>query len=587
VNTGDPRVLARLSRAGLVAAVAAGVVIGGLDLAAPLQRRLSDAGFALLRDPASPAPADGIVVVGIDEATVASLPEPMTLWHRHLGAFLAAAAQARAKVVGVDVVLPDRSFSGIAPDLDRALVDGILRMRQSGGVVLALTVDEGGRPREVYPVFLAAAGAQGAGFALWRADPDGVVRTFDERLGEGGAPIPTFAGQLARALNVNPMAGRINYALGPGFDVLPLEDVLAWAREGDERKLAEALGGKVVIAGSVLPFSDRTRVPVALARGSSTGGDEPGVLVHAQALRSLLAGRMVQSLPAWLAALLAGLAGLAWLAGRRPGVALTTGVGGAAVAMGLGAWALSRDVLAPVAAVVVTLALAAGGRLAFEAAVAWRERVRLRGVFSGYVSPLVMAEIEAGRLEGLAHARRFICVLVMDVRGFTTRAEREPPDRVLALLNELCEQATEAIHGHGGTVDKFMGDGILAFFGAPAPMDDACGAAFEAALDILERVRRMGDTSPAAAGAPLAVGVGIACGEATVGHVGAATRHSYTAIGDCVNVASRLESLTKEVGVPLVMTKDVASRIGAREGLVPLGVHAIKGHTSLEVVGWR
>ncbi len=586
MNTGDPAVLARLVRAGLVAAVVAGLAIGALDLAAPLQRRLADAGFAFLRDRAAPV-SDGIVVVGIDEATVASLPEPMTLWHRHLGAFLAAAAQARARVVGVDLVLPDRSHAAIAPDLDRALVDGILRMRQAGGVVLALTVDEGGRPRAVHPVFLGAAGPQGAGFALWRADPDGVVRAFDERLGAGGEAIPTFVGQLARALGVEPVAGRINYALGTGFDVLPLATVLQWVRDGDERRLAAALDGKVVLVGSVLPFSDRTRVPVPLVRGGAADGDEPGVLVHAQALRTLLAGRTVQPLPAWVAALLAGLAGFAWLGGRRPAAALATVLAGSAVVFGAGLWALARDVLAPVAAVVVTLALAAGARLALEATVAWRERIRLRGVFSGYVSPQVMAEIEAGRLEGLANARRFICVLVMDVRGFTTRAEREPPDRVLALLNELCEQATEAIHGRGGTVDKFMGDGILAFFGAPAPMDDACGAAFAAAIDILERVRRIGDTSPAAAGTPLAVGVGLACGEATVGHVGAATRHSYTAIGDCVNVASRLESLTKEVGVPLVMTKDVATRIGERAGLVPLGVHAIKGHTSLEVVGWR
>lgn len=130
-------------------------------------------------------------------------------------------------------------------------------------------------------------------------------------------------------------------------------------------------------------------------------------------------------------------------------------------------------------------------------------------------------------------------------------------------------------------------DGVLAFFGAPAPMDDPCGAAFDAAIEVLERVRRIGDTARGPDGAPLAIGIGLACGEATVGHVGAATRHSYTAIGDCVNVASRLESLTKEVGVPLVMTKDVAMRIGERPGLVPLGVHAIKGHTPLEVVGWR
>jgi len=585
MNTADPAVLKRLAWLGLVVAIVAGAAISALDLAAPLERRLSDAGFALLRSAA--APDDRIVVIGIDEATVASLPEPMTLWHRHLGDLLTAAARGRARVVGLDLVLPDRSYAAIAVDLDAALVDGILRMRQVGDVVLALTVDEGGRPRPIHPVFLVAAGQEGAGFALWRADPDSVVRSFDERLGDRGEPVPTFVGQIARMLGVQPTAGRINYALGDGFDVIPLGDVLRWVRDGDERLLAESLRGRILLVGSVLPFSDRTHAPVPLVRGGPAEGTEPGVLVHAQALRTLLSGRSVHPLPAWLAALLSALAGLAWLGGRRPVAAAATVVAGGAAALGAGLWVLSRDLLLPVAPAIVTLALATGARLAFEAAVAWRERVRLRGVFAGYVSPQVMAEIEAGRLEGLASARRFICVLVMDVRGFTTRAEREPPDRVLALLNELAEQATAAIHGRGGTVDKFMGDGVLAFFGAPAPMDDPCGAAFDAAIEVLERVRRIGDTARGPDGAPLAIGIGLACGEATVGHVGAATRHSYTAIGDCVNVASRLESLTKEVGVPLVMTKDVAMRIGERPGLVPLGVHAIKGHTSLEVVGWR
>ena len=335
MNTGDPAVLARLVRAGLVAAVAAGLAIGALDLAAPLQRRLADAGFAFLRAHAA-AVSDGIVVVGIDEDTVASLPEPMTLWHRHLGAFLSAAAQARARVVGVDLVLPDRSHTAIAPDLDRALVDGILRMRQAGGAVLALTVDEGGRPRAVHPVFLGAAGPQGAGFALWRADPDGVVRAFDERLGAGGEAIPTFVGQLARTLGVEPVAHRINYALGTGFDVLPLATVLQWVRDGDELRLAAALEGNVVLVGSVLPFSDRTRVPVPLVRGGASDVDEPGVLAHAQALRTLLAGRTVQPLPAWVAALLAGLAGFAWLGGRRPAAALATVLAGSAIVFGAG-----------------------------------------------------------------------------------------------------------------------------------------------------------------------------------------------------------------------------------------------------------
>ena len=164
MNTADPAVLKGLARLGLVAAMLAGAVIAALEVAAPLDRRLSDAGFSLLRGAA--VPGDPIVVAGIDEATVASLSEPMTLWHRHLGELLTAAARARARLVGLDLVLPDRSYAAIAPDLDAALVDGILRMRQVGVVVLALTVNEGGRQRPVHPVFLIAAAQEGARFAL-------------------------------------------------------------------------------------------------------------------------------------------------------------------------------------------------------------------------------------------------------------------------------------------------------------------------------------------------------------------------------------------------------------------------------------
>jgi len=257
------------------------------------------------------------------------------------------------------------------------------------------------------------------------------------------------------------------------------------------------------------------------------------------------------------------------------------------LALATGLWALGRDLVLPVGAIIVTVVLAAGMRLLVEAVCAWRERLRLRGAFAGYVSPQVMSEIEDGRLAGLAVARRFICVLVLDVRNFTTRSEKESPERIVGMLNALCEEATAAIHTHGGTVDKFMGDGILAFFGAPVPHANPCAAAFAAARDILERVRRMAQNLAAAGETPIEIGIGLSCGEAIVGHIGAATRHAYTAIGDCVNVAARLESLTKDLGHPMVLSHAVVERLAERDRLVALGVQPLKGHTPHEVYGWR
>jgi adenylate cyclase len=581
---------ARGVRVGLALAIVAGLASGGFDLAAPLERKLLDAGFAALRGmPLDPRLPD-IVVIGVDEPSVAALPEPIALWHRELGELLGALAGAGARLVGLDLVLPDRSYAAVAPDLDRALVDGILKMRQAGGIVLAITVDAGGQPRPVHAPFLAAAGPGGAGYALWHADPDRVVRRFDERLGENGETVPTFSGQLARALHVEPVAGGINYALGERFDVLPFIRVLDWARAGDAGSLRQAVAGKIVLVGTTLRFIDRVAVPAALASDRGQDDDDaPGVLVNAQTLRTLLAQRTVQPLPAWLAALLAGAAGCAWLAGRRPIRALVTVLALAVAGVTVGVWALAYEHWLPVGAIVGTAALAAGARLLLEAGHAWRERLRLRRRFAGYVSPQVMDEIETGRLDGMANTRRFICAVMIDLRGFTARSERESPGRIVAMLNAWCEEATAAIHAHGGTVDKFMGDGILALFGAPAPLASPCSAAFAAARDLLERMHQIGKNGDGAGAPAIEVDIGLACGEATVGHIGAATRYAYTAIGDCVNVAARLEALAQEVDYPLLLSQDVVARlaVGEREQLVSLGIQALKGHSPIEVFGWR
>jgi len=576
-------------RVGLALAILAGMAIGGFDLGAPLERKLVDAGFAALRGAPLEPHAPDIVVIGIDEATAAAIPGPIALWHRELGELLGALSGAGVRLVGLDLVLPERSYASIAPDLDRALVDGILKMRRAGGIVLAITADAGGRPRPVHAPFLAAAGPGGAGYGLWRADPDRVVRQFDERLGANGEVVPTFAGQLARALHVEAVGGGINYALGDGFEVLPLISVLEWARAGDDERLRRALRGRIVLVGATLPFVDRVEAPVVLARGGAQDDGAPGVLVNAQTLRTLLAQRQVQPLPAWLAAVLGGAAGFAWLAGRRPLPAAATVLGLLALGLATGVWALGHDRWLPIGAVSVSAALAAGARLLLEAGHAWRERLHLRGVFAGYVSPQVMNEIETGQLDGMANARRFICVLMIDLRGFTARSEREAPERIVAMLNAWCEEATAAIHAYGGTVDKFMGDGILAFFGAPAPLAEPCAAAFAAAREVLERARRMAQNLTATGEAAIEIDIGLACGDATVGHIGAAARYAYTAIGDCVNVAARLEALAQDLGYPLLLSQAVVARLGAedRNRLVPLGVQAIKGHSPLEVFGWR
>jgi adenylate cyclase len=207
-------------------------------------------------------------------------------------------------------------------------------------------------------------------------------------------------------------------------------------------------------------------------------------------------------------------------------------------------------------------------------------------VFAGYVSPSVLAELEGGRLEGLSSARCYICVLFVDIRGFTTRSERDAPEQVTATLNQLFERVTEVIHRQGGTVKEFMGDGVMAFFGAPVKLDNPVRPAFDAARDILRAMPEVNDALSAIHQAPLKIGMGMACGEAVVGHIGAANRHTYGAVGDCVNLASRLEGRSSDLGYPLIVSSEVVARLGTEVGMVSLGPHAIKGHSAVDIYAW-
>jgi class 3 adenylate cyclase len=188
---------------------------------------------------------------------------------------------------------------------------------------------------------------------------------------------------------------------------------------------------------------------------------------------------------------------------------------------------------------------------------------------------------------GLVGRRYRICVLFADICGFTERSETMTPESAITLLNDYFNHITSCIHDAGGTVDKFLGDGIMAFFGAPQPLDNPCEPAFRAARNMLARLETLNRELAARGEAPIAIGIGLHAGDAVVGHVGSDTRHDYTAIGDTVNVASRLEGLTRDVNFPLVCSVTVFGALDGVAGFVALGERAIKGHHPVNVFGWQ
>ncbi|MBX3187787.1 MAG: adenylate/guanylate cyclase domain-containing protein [Labilithrix sp.] len=186
------------------------------------------------------------------------------------------------------------------------------------------------------------------------------------------------------------------------------------------------------------------------------------------------------------------------------------------------------------------------------------ERARILGVFGQHVSPEVVDRLVTGKAEVKSELRS-VCVMFLDIRNFTAFAESRSPDEVVDYLNVVFESTIEAIVSRHGIVNKFLGDGFMAVFGAPIIEDDASRAAVDAALDIIERVERLVAEGKIP---PTTVGIGLHTGEAVVGNIGSAQRKEYTVIGDAVNVASRIEALNKQLGSRVLASDETWSASG-------------------------
>jgi adenylate cyclase len=268
-------------------------------------------------------------------------------------------------------------------------------------------------------------------------------------------------------------------------------------------------------------------------------------------------------------------------------IALAAAVPAALAALSLFA-ILTAQLLLPLASTVAAFWIALVARGVFDAVEAVVDRLRLRQSFAGQVSPAVMKEMMGGTLTpGVSGQLADVCVLFSDVRDFTTLSEKMPPAVVTAVLQRYFDRMVHAVHRFDGTVDKFIGDGMMILFGAPLKLDDPCGDAVECALAMMAELDQL-NVEFAHEGLPtLTIGIGINYGTVTVGNIGSSERHNYSAIGDVVNVAARVEGLTKDLGRKIVITESVVQRVEQRFNFDPLGTHNVKGHSPVKVWGIR
>jgi adenylate cyclase len=208
-------------------------------------------------------------------------------------------------------------------------------------------------------------------------------------------------------------------------------------------------------------------------------------------------------------------------------------------------------------------------------------RDRVTNLFGQHVSPSVVERLLATQAEPPSELRT-ICVLFLDIRGFTAMTRQRPASETVELLNAFFAEMIDVVDRHHGIINKFLGDGFLALFGAPLADPAAAKNALGAARAMIEAVEAWNKERPSQA---LRVGIGIHMGEAVTGVVGSPRRKEYTVIGDTVNLAARLEQLTKETGSQVLVSNSVHAAVAA-DGAVDLGPLAIRGYDE-KVQVWR
>lgn len=452
-------------------------------------------------------------------------------------------------------------------------------------------------PEPIQPVIMEAADA--AGYFNVLPDSDGVTRRLPLliKCGEGLFPALTVA-VLARLLKAPlpvvtvhrdgmhglNIGGRyiptdpkgrmwINLRGGPG-SVARVEaaDLMAG------RAPPGALAGKAVLIGV-------TATGLFDVKSTVFAPVHPGVEVQAQAIDNMLRGDFLRR-PSW-AALLALCAILGLGLGGAMAMGLMRPLAGGALVLALAvAWTVAvyrfflDGYVVQLVHPLLSLAAAAGGALLWRNLTTEREKRFIRQTFAHYLHPQVINELlkKPGRVT-LAGQKRELTVLFCDIRGFTALAGQMDPELVAAQLNIHLERMTQAVFGQHGVLDKFIGDAVMAFFGAPAARRDHAALACRAALDMVASLPALDETWRRMGAPSLRVGVGINTGEVVVGNLGSRLRLDYTVVGDAVNLASRLEGATRryQPGVDIIVSSATVRAAGPGFFFRPLDLTHLRG----------
>lgn len=333
----------------------------------------------------------------------------------------------------------------------------------------------------------------------------------------------------------------------------------------------KALRDKVVIiGGEYVGMGDLHPTPYASGFFGGVAAFMTGPEIQANMVETMLSGRRLSHLPSVLAhgyLIVLTVAGLLLFSLLSPAWGLVALLGAVAAGLITAYLAFLNWVLLPVASVPLALSIAYLGSLAVKLGAEARERQRITAIFSRYVSDSVVdVLIDADHVPELGGVKQTITVLFSDIRNFTTISEKLDAHEVVEFLNHYFERICEAVLAEGGTIDKFIGDAIMVQFGAPLAFPDHAQRAARTAVAMRHEAvefRAWMQHRFADRGLPeFNIGIGLHTGDAVVGNIGSTRRSEYTAIGDTVNLASRIEGMTKALSCDILISRETLEAAG-------------------------
>lgn len=549
----------------------------------PMELTLYDTWFNLR---GNATPTGNVVVVGIDDASIQEIgPWP---WSRDVYSQLLEQLT-MAPVVGMDLILDVPGD----PAGDQLFVEA---MGHHGGVVMATMfsfVQENG---EVFTELLVPTDEfwetlTATGFVNMPQDQDNKVRgitPIDLNLMDAPYPALSVATALLAMGDSPDNLELVGKDLRVGERVIPLTGegkllldfygpaeaipTYSFADVAMGRIAQEEFQGKTILVGVTSPlFHDQVETP--FTKGNMVLDAKlapPGVEVHATVVENILYGEFFQQASPPLNLVLIFMGGLLTflLTGNRNpwiGLAFTAGILVLFTATVTHFWFrnyLWLNLGAPALAIILTyLGITIEGYVRSE-----MERRRTKTLFGRYVSPTVVEELlNNPELVELGGLRQDVTIMFSDIRGFTSYSDGRPPEEVVQRLNEYMTEMTAIIFRHGGTLDKYLGDGLMAIFGAPIPYEDHAKRALMATIEMEERLKELNQEWLAKGELPFASGVGLNSGPVIVGNIGSPERMDYTVIGEDVNLAARLEAMNKEHGTSLILSDRTLQSMGEEE----------------------